>query len=185
MTNDDLARTVAELVDRQQIADVIVTAARAGDRADVELMKDCYHPDAYEDHGYFRGNAHEFVDQALKLQVERYQSANHWLNPPLIQLDGDRAYTETYVQATMIGNEDAERRTLGFAGRYLDTFERRDGRWRIAQRITVCDYVTSERLSGPQWPWGDEPVFVVGKQGKGDPAYLMAQPAALRDAPRG
>jgi hypothetical protein len=182
---EDLERAIAQLVDRQQIADVILTAGRAGDRADLELLKGCYHPDAYEDHGYFRGNAWEFAEQALALQVQRYMSANHYLSAPLIQLDGDRAYAETYVQAVMIGEGDGGRHTLVFAGRYLDAFERRDGRWRIAQRITVSDYATTEQLGGPQWPWGDEPVFVVGTQGKTDPAYLLTAPERLREARRG
>jgi hypothetical protein len=182
--DNDHTRAVAELTDRQQITDVILTAGRAGDRADLEQLKACYHPDAYEDHGYFRGNAYEFAEQAVKVQVGKYESGSHFLSPPLIELDGDRAYVETYVQAVMIGHDDEGRHTLVFAGRYLDTFERRDGRWRIAQRITVNDYATTERLPGATWPWGEDPVFVVGTQDARDPVYLLRSPEDLRTAPR-
>lgn len=182
--SNDLARTVAELVDRQQIADVILTLGRASDRADLELIKQCYHPDAYEDHGYFQGDAWEFAERAARLQVERYDVAVHCLSPPLIELDGDRAHAETYVQATMVGTDEEGRHTLVFAGRYLDAFERRDGRWRIAQRITVNDYATTERLPGATWPWGEDPVFVTGTQDRSDPVYLLAKPDELRRAPR-
>lgn len=171
---------LAELVARQQIADVIRTLGRATDRADVALFRDCYHPDAQQDHGRFQGDAWEFAEHSLRLQRERYQSANHHLGAPLIELDGERASSETYVQAVMIGTDGEGRYAVHFGGRYLDAFERRAGRWRIAQRVTVNDYVLHQRIAGPVRVGGDDPVFLVGTQDGSDPVYRSTTPSRGR-----
>lgn len=176
------------LLDRQAIHEVILRFGRASDRADLEQLKSCYHPDAYEDHGYFQGNAWEFVEQAVTLADERHAGGGtHYLGTPLIDLDGDRAYAETYVQAVMRSSDSSGPLHFIFSGRYLDSFERRHGQWRIAQRITVKDYVGTERPVEPAWPVGDgaDPSFIEGTQDYRDPVYLLKDPSALRRAPRG
>jgi hypothetical protein len=171
-----------ELLDRQAIHDVILRCGRAADRADLAMLTSCYHLDAYEDHGYFRGNAIEFAAQALTLQRERMDGGSHLMGSPFIELDGDRAFVETYVHAVMRSHDDEVRLHLTFAGRYLDTFERRNGEWRIAQRVVVVDYAVTDRPSSAVWPWGagDDPVFAVGTQDERDPVYLLTDPDALR-----
>ena len=52
------------LVARQQIADVIYRYARGIDRLDLELVRACYHPDAYDDHGSMGGTVDEFIAAA-------------------------------------------------------------------------------------------------------------------------
>ena len=50
------------LLDRQAIADVLVTYSRAIDRLDRDLLISVYHPDAIDDHGVFIGTREEFAD---------------------------------------------------------------------------------------------------------------------------
>lgn len=176
------------MLDRHAIHEVILRFGRASDRADLAMLQSCYHPDAFEDHGYFRGNAWEFAEQAAALAADRHpDGGTHYLGTPFIELDGDRAYCETYVQAVMRTRDDGGRLFLIFSGRYLDTFERRDGEWKIAQRITVKDFASTERPEEPTWSVGDgrEPVFVEGTQDGRDPVYALRDPAALRSSRRG
>ena len=53
-------RQVQELWDKQEIADVL--GARYGrglDWLDEAALKQCFHPDAQVDYGFFVGNAHD------------------------------------------------------------------------------------------------------------------------------
>src|SRR6188508_1508011 len=97
----DAAR-VQELVDRQDIHDCIARLARGMDRHDAELMATAYHPDAYEDHGSFRGPAPEFIthvngtDGVGGSHAERFSAHHHLLLNHLADIDGDEAHAETY-----------------------------------------------------------------------------------------
>ena len=52
----ELPLALQQLHDRQQIEDVLTRYSRAVDRADIELLKGCYHDGATEDHaGVFTG----------------------------------------------------------------------------------------------------------------------------------
>ena len=53
---------VQELLDRLDIRDRVAQLARGMDRHDADLMASAYHPDAYEDHGSFRGLAPDFIE---------------------------------------------------------------------------------------------------------------------------
>ena len=50
------------LIAKQEITDVVYAYARGIDRLDFELVRSCYHPDAYDDHGAFKGNVDDFIE---------------------------------------------------------------------------------------------------------------------------
>src|SRR5262245_52001246 len=50
------------LSDESAVKDVVLRYARAIDRMDLELLRDCYHPGAIDDHGGpFLGTIEEFI----------------------------------------------------------------------------------------------------------------------------
>ena len=51
-----------ELLDQRAIRDVVLRYCRGIDRLDLELVRDCYHPDATDDHGGFVGDRDEYVE---------------------------------------------------------------------------------------------------------------------------
>jgi hypothetical protein len=55
---------VEKLIARQEIADVIYRYARGIDRLDFDLVRACYHPDAFDDHGSFAGSVEDFIAAA-------------------------------------------------------------------------------------------------------------------------
>lgn len=68
MTDAALPEGLQPLLDRQQIEDVLTRYSRAVDRADIDLLKTCYHDDATEDHaGVFTGTARDYVEQIAGL----------------------------------------------------------------------------------------------------------------------
>ena len=56
------------LIAKQEITDVVYRYARGIDRLDFELVKSCYHPDAYDDHGAFKGSVDEFVEATAETE---------------------------------------------------------------------------------------------------------------------
>jgi hypothetical protein len=161
---------IAVYLAKQACAEVVYRLARGLDRCDAELVRSTFHDDATDDHGIFRGTADEFVAWVVPqlLTMERTQ---HLIGNVLIEVDGDRAWGESYYVANHdLKGASGEELRYTAAGRYIDRFERRDGTWRIAHRLCVSDWCATsprsdnwDRTSGPRQ---------YGLRGKGDPVYL-------------
>jgi hypothetical protein len=161
-----------ELLSRQEIVEVLFRRARAGDRSDAELAHSCYHPGATERHGEFDGKAAEFIDV---VSFTRPKPGNpvkgmfHFITNPLVNFsDSNHAFCESYHVAwgQMFDGTDA---TIG--GRYLDTFERRDGRWAITHRDVIFDFSRMEKEVEKAWDKHPGKPFLFGKRGPEDELY--------------
>jgi hypothetical protein len=147
LTNDETTE-LRRLLSRQAIADVIYRYARGIDRLDFDLVRSCYHPDAYDDHGSFAGSVEEFIDAAASF-LPRWTATQHFMGNMLIEVEGDRARAETYAVAYH-RREDTDGNgkddVLGI--RYVDRFECRDGAWKIAHRVVVTEWRRVDPVSG-------------------------------------
>lgn len=135
---DDLSATVRELADRMAIRDCLMRYCRGVDRLDRDLLLSAYHPDAIDDHGLFVGHAAEFADWALDFHRRNQHATQHIVTNHSCELAGDVAHTETYWMFAAM-NSGAPPLSLA-GGRYIDRFERRNGRWAIAARKCVMDW---------------------------------------------
>ncbi|MGI9625101.1 MAG: nuclear transport factor 2 family protein, partial [Acidimicrobiales bacterium] len=150
MTDD----RVQELLDKREIEEVVGGRyARALDWLDVDALKDCFWSDGWVDYGFFEGNAHEWCDVVMPIEsssIHRF----HYVFNFVVELDGDRAHAESNSFAgsrrTKGSGEDIEQTFHG--SRYLDTVERRDGRWRIAERRVMLEM--TQRFPSPSGPGG-------------------------------
>lgn len=133
-----LTQRVEALVDREAIRDVLYRYCRAVDRADLELLKSCYHADGHDDHGFFCGSGWDFAEHVMPV-LAQLQLCIHSLSNPLIELDGDRAYVETQWSVIHRMKRFGTLTDIWDQGRYIDTFERRAGEWRILDRVVVFD----------------------------------------------
>lgn len=149
MNSSDMERMVRELHDRQTIRDLVCTYCRAVDRFDRELLLSVYHPDAVDDHGMVVAGPQEFADWVFAFHGRYQQRSQHIVTNHLCELDGDVAHAESYWMLAAV-NADGPPLSLG-GGRYLDRFERRNGRWAIAVRKCVLDWSgTPESMPLPQ-----------------------------------
>ena len=130
------------LIAKQEITDVVYRYARGIDRLDFELVKSCYHPDAYDDHGAFKGSVDEFIEMCEGF-LPRWTATMHFMGNVLVdEIDGDSARAETYAvayhrrEATL----DTEGKDDVFGIRYVDRFEKRDDRWLIAHRVVATEW---------------------------------------------
>jgi hypothetical protein len=59
--DSDTTTRLARVIDQQEIRDVIYRYCRGIDRRDFDLVRSCYHPEAHDDHGVFRGGVDDFI----------------------------------------------------------------------------------------------------------------------------
>lgn len=168
----ELEAVVRQTADRAAIAEVIVRLARAIDRRDKAQLDDCFHPDATDDHGIFKGTARAFSDWVIP-QLAAYERTQHIIANQLIALDGDNAACESYFHAHHVMESAQGSINIVAAGRYLDRLQRRDGIWRIAHRGVVYDW---NRVDPSTDRWHEEPIASLLPRGcasREDPSYAL------------
>jgi hypothetical protein len=132
---------VQALLDKQAIRDLIYTYCRAVDRIDIPLGHSIWHEDGYADYGadYYQGPGKGVIDTICR-HHDGLTSHSHQVTNILIELNGDRAGSESYVSGTMRLEREGKTLHMGVWARYLDAWERRDGKWGLARREVVFDH---------------------------------------------
>lgn len=147
MSGFDLEAEVRDLVARRDIAEAAHRYMRGLDRLDPELQRSAFHDDATVDCGLMAGGADDFVAFAQDL-LASMEATQHLLGQVRIELDGDTARGECYFQAWHAVNDPTRGlRDLFIAGRYVDEYACRDGRWAIVRRVLVTDWVKDDAAS--------------------------------------
>jgi ketosteroid isomerase-like protein len=152
--------------DKAAITEVIHRFARGLDRADEDLLREVFHPGATDDHGVFAGSAEDFVAWVLPV-MRAMASSHHLIGNVLIEVEGDRAFAESYFRAHQRLARDGAVHTTLTTGRYLDRLTRIDGTWAIVHRRTIFDANTALP------PEADRPApgTAQGRPDREDPSY--------------
>lgn len=171
----ELKATVGYLKDRQDVLDCIQRECRARDRQDAGQIAGCWWEDGVDEHGAVVTHAPDYPARANMGHAMNFHMTSHNITNHLCELDGDRAYCESYVIGALHwleGNKgsgsEGEITTLAF-GRYIDQLERRSGEWRIVTRR--CTIEASANADGS---WVHSPNvkgFLKALWGKDDPSY--------------
>lgn len=164
---EGLLRQLQEVIDRQQIHEVLMRYCRGVDRADEEMVNSTFHDDAIDDHGVPRP-AKELaagIGRGTQPQLMHF-SGNH-----LIELDGDKAYVESYFISFSPQDVDGKTHTRTRAGRYVDRFEKRNGEWKIAYRRVIDEWSRLDELKAAP----EEIGVHSGSRSKADPVYHLRE----------
>lgn len=175
-------RRIDDLLDKQEIYEVLVRYCRGIDRVDEDLVRSCYHPDAYDDHGMFQGPASEFAAYAVE-NLRTMERTMHCIHNVAIEVHGSSAGSEAYC----VAYHRIASRSGGFADhlagiRYVDAFERRqDGPWLIAKRTVVYEWTRVDPV-GREWTM--HPHYARGRRDREDHSYevLRGVAAPVSDA---
>lgn len=148
------------------IRDVLARYCRALDRMDKTAAYAIWHEDGTAlYHDIFEGSGRGFVDWVwvAHAAMERH---SHQLAQAVIEVDGDRAVSETYVTVSLwtLPDEHGQQREITGRGRYLDCWSCRDGRWAIDHREHVLDMQTEHPLQRGY-------VSGVSRRDREDPSY--------------
>jgi hypothetical protein len=154
---------IEALLAKQEIHEALARYCRGIDRGDAELVRSAYHEDATDDHGFTVVETGWDIaaladrDNPNGFPVE-WESSTHFLGQSIIELDGDRAASETYFHAVMRFEHDGVAYELVNDGRYIDRWERRDGgTFLISDRTVMTDGMRTDRIDGA-WPGPDTDV---------------------------
>lgn len=170
--------------DRLMIMDAAYRYCRAVDRADWEALRDVYHPDSHDNHGFYVGGLDGFI-QALSERHRGIERSMHLLGNILVEFaDEDNALAEVYSYAiqrySSVGKEARNVIAGGvdmgehpfdmiIAGRCLDHYRRREGEWKIFRRTVVFD--NSMILPVPEDGARLNPAWAVSTRGPDDPLF--------------
>ena len=181
-TVDDNPAAIARLIAESEIRAVCLRYCRGIDRRDFDIVRDCYHPDALDEHGDVVGTVEEFIDHA-RAELSRFETTTHFVGNILVEvdLDGHRARCETYTIAMhrLAARADVRPERDHVVGlRYIDDFEKRDNRWRIADRVCVFDWTRTDPVVG--WQFTD--AFRRGGFDGTDPVFAPSLRAVIDQA---
>jgi hypothetical protein len=156
-------------LDEAEIRRVHIRYCRGVDRMDWDLIRSCYHPDAIDRHGAYEGGVEGFIAWAAEL-LPTFECTQHFTGNQYVQVEGDVAFAEHYAQAIhrtrAVGDMPASD-WIAFV-RYVDRMERRNGEWRIADRMVVLDSQRSDPVAANLPPLEN---FHTGRRDKDDMSY--------------
>jgi len=177
-TADARAKALDELLDKKEIEEVLISYCRGADRGDADLISAAYHPDAIEDHGgTYLGPASEYV-ALLRDILPTAPRMTHAITNITIELEGDSALSECYIQTFSRRNSGEEPFDSLTMARLIDRFERREGVWRIAHRRLAWEWNHEMELK-ETWGRGmiapDPEKLVRGAKKPSDILYAMRE----------
>jgi len=171
-----------EIADRLAIQDVLVKHSRGVDRADAELLKSAYWPEAEVAYGAFNGAAHQFCE-SLPAGIRAYAATQHRVTNISIDFNGDDAVVESYVTAyhyRAAADDAAVDTEMTYIGRYIDHMQKRQNVWKMMFRQVVMDWNqnadASAVLSGPPFAG-----LARGARAPDDPLYNMQKKILKED----
>lgn len=160
------------LADEWAIRDTLARYWRGIDRRDAPLVASTYHPDAYDDHGYFKGSVEAFIATLAPAVWSFFERTQHFSGHIAVDFDParpGRAIAESYAEAHHIRREDDGSMTdLVYCLRYVDVFELRDGEWRIGRRVCTWDWARTDPCGGIPLP----ETYFRGPASLEDPVFL-------------
>lgn len=135
------AEDLQELADREAIRSLLFSYCRSVDRLDLPLGHSVFHEDSYADYGegVYQGPGRGAIDKICRDHLHLLNHS-HQVSNILISLFGDRAGSEAYVTGTMVLERDGKQMQIFVRARYLDAWEKRDGRWGIVRREVGYDH---------------------------------------------
>lgn len=121
--------------------------ARGVDRKDWALVRSAYHPDAYDNHGSYKGDIDGFIE-SLQTRHATIERSIHLISNVVVEfIDDASALVESYftahqrIAAGVAGDTAVDNQSIG---RYLDHVTLRQGQWRIQRRDVVFDFYFTE-----------------------------------------
>ncbi len=130
--------------DRRQIHEAVLRYCRGIDRLDMDLVRSVYHPGGIDHHTGFSGPVEQFVEW-VSGALGQFDGTMHLIGNHFVEGAGDVAVSETYGTAVHWGSPaDDPRRNFTSGFRYIDHFEKRDGRWAVTERWAVREWTRSD-----------------------------------------
>ena len=144
---------IQALLDKTAIREALYAYCRSVDRLDHALGHGVFHEDSHADYGetVYQGPGRGAIDTIIR-QHDGLTSHSHQVSNVLIALDGDRAGSEAYMTGTMRMQREGKEFQIFVRARYLDAWEKRDGRWAIVRRELAYDHDEVREVASMRGP---------------------------------
>lgn len=161
----------SDLLAQSAIMRLIHTYPRGLDRLDKELLLTIGAEEATVDFpGMFSGSWAGFVDWLMAAHTDMLYN-RHTIGNVLIEARGDEAVSETTATAHLVvSRPDGDIEERETHSRYLDSWRKTDGAWRLASRRTLRDY-RSVRILTPEEFASTTTYVHAADVGRDDPSY--------------
>jgi hypothetical protein len=158
------------LLNDRAIRDVHVRYCRGIDRTDWDLVRSCFHPEAQQDYGDYKGGVDGLIDYAKRGSI--FQFTMHFVGNQSVVIKDDTAWCESYTYAfhKTVKLGEAPPAFWNMNLRYIDRLTQREGRWAIIKRTMIMDSMTSgpAQLELPDFT----KLFNKGIRGRADLSYV-------------
>ena len=156
-----------QLADQQTITGLIYRYCRAVDRLDIPLGHSIWHDDGYADYGkeVYQGPGRGVIDHICAQHLHTLHHS-HQVTNIVLELDGDRAGSESYVMAALRVRRGDQLLQMSIWGRYIDSWSRRDGRWGLDRRLSIRDF---DEVRPVQAMYDHD----IGRRDRDDPSYRV------------
>lgn len=166
----DVTAALRSLLDEREIREVLLRYCRGVDRCDAGLIASCYHDDAVDDHGNWFLDGPDVAPYVISRVKPGSSVDMHFVGNMLIEVQGDLAFAESYLLAFRVSDKDGAAYHQSRALRYIDRFERRQGIWRISERVVADDWDRLDPIVAQQ---PDREHFRRGCKDQNDPVYAI------------
>lgn len=159
-------KSLATLIAKDQIRDLVLLYSRGVDRKDGALLRSLYTHDGIDDHGkHFSGSAADYVDFLEKSFPFMWYSGHHVCNHLISIISDTEAEGEVYALAYHLIPDGKGGAAEDFmAVRYIDRYRKDDGKWLFAKRVVSFDLRSvrpAPTPEGPELSPSDDPSFAV------------------------
>ncbi|MEY2926178.1 MAG: hypothetical protein RL367_655 [Pseudomonadota bacterium] len=151
---------------RSAIHDLSMAYCRGVDRGDVELLGGIFWDNATVISGLVNGDGATFARDIVSYVTENLDYCFHSVANEWIEVKGDHGVGEHYILA----HQSANGQDTMTGGRYIDSYERRGGTWKIASRTFVLDWTSTHPTTNEKAGFY-EALTTRGCWGKADPVY--------------
>ncbi|MEZ5736079.1 MAG: nuclear transport factor 2 family protein [Novosphingobium sp.] len=166
MTTESAALDAA--LSRDAIRKLNTRYCRGVDRGDADLLASIFWDDADVISGIVNGSGPDFAREIVAFVTSNLDSCFHSVANEWIEVSGDHGVGEHYIIAQMRA-EGADTLT---GGRYVDSYERRGGEWRIKSRTFVADWTSTHPTTFESGGFY-EALTTRGCFGRTDPVYAL------------
>ena len=118
-------------LDREEIFDLVRRERFARDRRRFDMMRACFHEDAYVRTSWYDGRGAEAYIEATREWMGKRGGGTHWVFPALAEINGDRATVESPAMISSRTRLDGTEIDVHVFCRFFSRAVRNDGEWSL------------------------------------------------------
>jgi hypothetical protein len=186
--------TADQLISRAQIHDAMMRYLRGNDRKEYDLIRSAYWPDAHHNHGDVDGSVEDLIEWIKSpnggkhhmmmvngMEVERIPQIMHFIgNIEYDFVSDDVAIVESLSLTLQVEqHEDGSQTFVEIGLRYVDRFEKRNGDWKIVERVVPVLYATDPVPIRPLEEVGLQRNPLVSRRDRSDVSWAIREKAGI------